>query len=85
MGYPLLAVSGYKQITSLLSQEMSGALSAGMHIQSHFTIIYPYLSLVFPWSLFVFITFIHAIKQRKSMPATEKKKTGVFFLLPGSS
>ena len=85
MGYPLLAIPGYKQISSLLSQEMSGRFVAGYaHPEPFYYYLPVFIIGFFPWSLFVFITFIHAIKQRETMPATEKNRC-IFLLLAYSN
>ena len=82
MGYPFWLSLGTKQISSLLSQEMSGRFVSGYaHPEPFYYYLPVFIIGFFPWSLFVFITFIHAIKQRKSMPATEKKQ--VYFFAPG--
>ena len=74
-GIPFWLSLGTKQIFSLVSQEMSGRFVSGYaHPEPFYYYLPVFIIGFFPWSLFVFITFIHAIKQRKSMPATEKKQ-----------
>src|SRR3989339_671782 len=78
-GIPFWLSLGTKQISSLLSQEMSGRFVSGYaHPEPFYYYLPVFIIGFFPWSLFVFITFIHAIKQRKNMPATEKKQVYFF-------
>ena len=78
-GIPFWLSLGTKQISSLLSQEMSGRFVSGYaHPEPFYYYLPVFIIGFFPWSLFVFITFIHAIKQRKSMPAEEKKQVYFF-------
>ena len=78
-GIPFWLSLGTKQISSLLSQEMSGRFVSGYaHPEPFYYYLPVFIIGFFPWSLFVFITFIHAIKQRKAMPVEEKKQ--VYFL-----
>ena len=78
-GIPFWLSLGTKQISSLLSQEMSGRFVSGYaHPEPFYYYLPVFVIGFFPWSLFVFITFIHAIKQRKNMPAEEKKQIYFF-------
>jgi 4-amino-4-deoxy-L-arabinose transferase-like glycosyltransferase len=78
-GVPFWLSLGTKQISALLSQEMSGRFVSGYaHPEPFYYYLPVFIIGFFPWSLFVFITFIHAIKQRKNMPATEKKQVYFF-------
>lgn len=78
-GIPFWLSLGTKQIFTLLSQEMSGRFVSGY---AHPKPFYYYLPVFFmgffPWSLFVFIPFIHTLKQRRSMPAEEKRQVYFF-------
>ena len=78
-GIPFWLSLGTKQISSLLSQEMSGRFVSGYaHNEPFYYYLPVFIIGFFPWSLFVFITVIHAVKQRVSMPATEKKQVYFF-------
>ena len=77
MGYPFLAVSGYK--TNLFVTFARDVRALCQRVCTSRAIYYylPVFIIGFPWSLFVFITFIHAIKQRKGMP--DERKQVYFF------
>ncbi|HHT9137052.1 MAG TPA: ArnT family glycosyltransferase [Candidatus Wunengus sp. YC60] len=78
-GIPFWLSLGTKQISSLLSQEMSGRFVSGYaHPEPFYYYLPVFIIGFFPWSLFVFITFIHAIKQRKTMPIEEKRQVYFF-------
>lgn len=73
-GIPFWLSLGTKQIFALLSQEMSGRFVSGYaHPQPFYYYVPVFFMGFFPWSLFVCIPFIHTLKQRRSMPAEEKR------------
>ncbi|MDQ1273699.1 MAG: hypothetical protein QG591_2329 [Planctomycetota bacterium] len=73
-GIPFWLSLGTKQIFALLSQEMSGRFVSGYaHPQPFYYYLPVFFMGFFPWSLFVGIPFIHTLKQRRSMPAEEKR------------
>ncbi|MFN3531841.1 MAG: ArnT family glycosyltransferase [Candidatus Brocadia sp.] len=78
-GIPFWLSLGTKQIFALLSQETSGRFVGGY---AHPEPIYYYLPAFmmgfFPWSLFIFITFIYTFMRRKTLPAEEKKQVYFF-------
>lgn len=68
-GIPFWLSLGTKQIFTLLSQEMSGRFVSGYaHPQPFYYYVPVFFMGFFPWSLFVFIPFLHIQKQRQSMP-----------------
>ncbi|MBI2472275.1 MAG: glycosyltransferase family 39 protein [Planctomycetes bacterium] len=78
-GIPFWLSLGTQQISSLLSQEMSGRFVSGYaHPEPFYYYLPVFIIGFFPWSLFVFITFIHTIKQRKIMPVEEKRQVYFF-------
>lgn len=78
-GIPFWLSLGTKQIFTLLSQEMSGRFVSGYAHPKPFCYYLPVFFMgFFPWSLFVFIPFIHTLKQRQSMPAEEKRQVYFF-------
>ncbi|MCK6466976.1 MAG: glycosyltransferase family 39 protein [Candidatus Brocadia sinica] len=78
-GIPFWLSLGTKQIFTLLSQEMSGRFVSGYaHPQPFYYYVPVFFMGFFPWSLFVFIPFLHTQKQRQSMPAEEKRRAYFF-------
>lgn len=78
-GIPFWLSLGTKQISALLSQEMSGRFVSGYaHPETFYYYAPAFMMGFFPWSLFVFIVFTHIFLNRKTLPA-EEKKTAYFF------
>ncbi len=78
-GIPFWLSLGSKQIFALLSQEMSGRFVGGYAHPAPFYYYLPVFMMgFFPWSVLIFIAFIHAFKQGKSMPEEEKKQVYFF-------
>ncbi|OOP57334.1 MAG: hypothetical protein AYP45_04060 [Candidatus Brocadia carolinensis] len=78
-GIPFWLSLGTKQISALLSQEMSGRFVSGYaHPQPFYYYVPVFFMGFFPWSLFLFIPCIHTLKQRHRMPAEEKRQTYFF-------
>lgn len=78
-GIPFWLSLGTKQISALLSQEMSGRFVSGYAHPEPFHYYLPVFIIgFFPWSLFVLIPIIHVIKQRKNIPIAEKKQVCFF-------
>lgn len=79
-GIPFWLSLGTKQIVALLSQEMSGRFVSGYaHPKPFYYYIPVFFMGFFPWSMFLFIPFIHILKQTQGMSG-EEKRSAYFFL-----
>ena len=78
-GIPFWLSLGTKQISALLSQETSGRFVSGYaHPEPFYYYLPVFMMGFFPWSLFIFITFIYVFTKRKTLPVAEKKQVYFF-------
>lgn len=78
-GIPFWLSLGATQISALLSQETSGRFVSGYaHPEPFYYYLPVFMMGFFPWSLFIFITFVYIFTKRKTLPEAEKKQVYFF-------